>query len=462
VSFEERRSLPFRSRRASAVAPWQTVCGLVALFSVTAAPLPACVGDCDADGFVFVNELVVGVGLVLDRGSPSSCASLDRDRDGAVGIDELLEAVRNSARGCPAITPSPTPTATPGPIAETRCSPAPGTGVSFDPNEPFCELLSSYRFFLGNGSTQEPNDGLLPYDLNTALFSDYALKHRFVWMPAGTAATYHPLASFSFPVGTVIIKTFAYPLSFQEPQLGERLLETRLIVRRAGGWEPITYLWNEEQTEARRRVIGATLPVSWVDEEGATRRISYHVPNTNQCGECHEERSGQLGPLGPKARNLNKDYPYADGVANQLARWTAVGYLTGAPDPTLAPRAAAFDDPDTGTLDERARAYLDVNCGNCHNPSGFGRTSGMYLTIDENDPTRLGICKSPVAAGQGSGGRRVGIFPGRPDDSILVYRMESTAPGIAMPELGRQTVHDEALEVIRAWITSLPGSCDLR
>lgn len=451
-----------RPRRTASPGAWWRTGAAAAFLLILARPVLGCVGDCNGDGAVLINELVFGVNLVIERSSPSPCPALDRNRNGAVSIDELLEAVRNGAHGCPVTTPSPTPTATPRPNAETRCSVAPGSGVSFDPNQPFCDLLSSYRFFLGNGSTQQPNEGVLPYDLNTPLFSDYALKHRFVWMPAGTAATYHPQESFSFPVGTVIIKTFAYPFSFQEPALGERLLETRLLVRRTGGWEAITYVWNEEQTEARRRTIGATLPVSWVDAQGVTRRIRYHVPNTNQCGECHEERSGQLGALGPKARNLNKDYPYPDRTENQLARWTAVGYLVGAPDPALAPRAAVFDDPGTGTLEERARAYLDVNCGNCHNPNGFGRTSGLYLTIDENDPARLGVCKSPVAAGQGSGGRRVVILPGNADGSILVYRMESIAPGVAMPELGRQMVHEEALQVIRDWIEALPGSCDLR
>jgi uncharacterized repeat protein (TIGR03806 family) len=199
--------------------------------------------------------------------------------------------------------------------------------------------------------------------------------------------------------------------------------------------------------------------VTWVDEEGETRSINYQVPNTNQCRECHEEHSEVLGLLGPKARHLNRDYAYAGGTQNQLAHWTEIGILSGAPDPAAAPRAAVFDDPDTGTLEERARAYLDVNCGNCHNETGLARTSGLYLDIGETDPTRLGICKTPVAAGQGSGDRKYDIVPGEPDASILVFRMESVEPGIAMPELGRQTVHDGGVAVIRDWILSLEGEC---
>jgi uncharacterized repeat protein (TIGR03806 family) len=371
-----------------------------------------------------------------------------------VSIDELVAGVNNAQLGCP-VEPTPTPTVPAGNV-ETRCAVPPGEGVNFDPAQPFCEYLSSYRLFL-DGAGQVPNEGVLPYDLNTPLFSDYASKHRFVWMPVGTSAGYQPRESFVFPVGAVLIKTFAYPLDERAAELGERLIETRLLVRRAGGWEAMTYLWNAEQTEAKRRVIGARVPVSWIDAAGATQSISYQVPNTNQCKECHAEHNDVMGPVGPKARNLNKDYAYADGTANQLTRWTEVDYLTGAPDPATVDAFAVFDDPSSGTVEERARAYLDVNCGHCHNVSGLARTSGLYLNIDEMEPARYGVCKPPVAAGQGSGGRRVDIEPGDPDASILVYRMESTEAGVAMPELGRQTVHTEAMAVVREWIEALPG-----
>jgi uncharacterized repeat protein (TIGR03806 family) len=426
-----------------------------------AAPAAAlCTGDCNGNGMVPINELIVGVNVALGATPVTACAAFDRNGDGEVRIDELLAGVGSANTGCP-LDATPTPTATPVPGGETRCAVPAGPGVNFDPTQPFCELLSSYRFFTGDGSDQQPNGSVLPYDLNTPLFSDYAVKHRFVWMPEGVSASYHASESFSFPVGAVLIKTFAFPVRQSDDSVIERLIETRLLVRRATGWEPITYLWNAEQTEARRRIIGARVPITFATDDGTDRSLEFHVPNTNQCKECHDEHNGILSPLGPKARNLNKDYPYPDGVANQLARWSARGFLSGAPDPSQAPRAAVFDDPSSGTLDERARTYMDVNCGNCHNPSGLARTSGLYLNLQETVPARYGVCKGPVAAGQGTGGRRVDIFPGRPDESILVFRMESTAPGIAMPELGRQTTHDEALVVIREWIEGLPGTCEL-
>jgi hypothetical protein len=117
-------------------------------------------------------------------------------------------------------------------------------------------------------------------------------------------------------------------------------------------------------------------------------------------------------------------------------------------------RTGAFDD-----LDHRARSYLDVNCGHCHNPKGAADTSGLFLNAAETSMRRLGACKPPIAAGRGSGGRHFSVVPGQPDASILIYRVGGTDPGVMMPELGRTTVHEEGLELLRHWVESLPGVC---
>lgn len=358
----------------------------------------------------------------------------------------------------PARAGRPTPTPAAG-SAETRCEVRPGAGVNFSVDDPPCELLSSYRFFTGDPARQLPNDRVVPYDLNTQLFSDYTHKHRFVWVPPGTQVRYDPVESFEFPAGTVIIKTFTYPVDQRDLGRGETVLETRLLVRRRHGWVGLPYVWNAERTDARLRPLGQALTVGGIQADGAYATYPYFVPNANQCKGCHNEHDNRMGPLGPKARNLNKPYAYPHGVENQLAYWTRIGLLAGAPDPAAAPYVPPFDDPQAGSLEARARAYLDVNCGNCHNPRGPGRTSGLYLTVHETDPLRLGICKSPAAAGRGTGGFLFDIAPGRPDESILVFRMVSTEPGIAMPELGRQRVHTQGVDVVREWIASLEGDC---
>jgi hypothetical protein len=116
-------------------------------------------------------------------------------------------------------------------------------------------------------------------------------------------------------------------------------------------------------------------------------------------------------------------------------------------------------DPSTGSLDARARGWLDINCSFCHNPTGMARTSGLFLDIGQTEPAKLGVCKPPVATGRGSGGRAYDIIPGAPDASIMMYRVESTEPEIKMPELGRNLVYDEGAALIREWITAMPGGC---
>lgn len=314
------------------------------------------------------------------------------------------------------------------------------------------QTLGAYRLFTDTRA-RAPNAGLTPYALNTPLFSDYAEKFRFVYLPPGTKAAYRAVGAFNFPVGTTLVKTFAYPADFRKPSENVRYLETRLLIRQAGGWTALTYVWNEAQDEARLKRAGTRLDVAFVDAKGQARQIDYAVPNANQCKECHS-LSGELAPIGPKARNLNGDFAYAAGRRNQLAHWSAAGLLSGAPAPSAAPRAAAWDDP-TAPIAERARAYLDANCAHCHNPAGMASNSGLNLDLEETRPAAMGVGKRPVAAGRGSGGLEVSIAPGDPDHSILLHRMKSTEPGVMMPELGRTVVHDEGVALVSDYIRSL-------
>ncbi len=308
---------------------------------------------------------------------------------------------------------------------------------------------------MGEPAALKPNAGVVPYDLNTPLFSDYATKYRFVWMPPGTSATYNDTDTFTFPVGTILAKTFAFPDADQGGK--QRIIETRLLVNGGCGWATLPYVWNKEQTEATLDVAADPVTVHWVHPSGKRYTIDYVIPNTNQCKGCHD-RSKNVIPIGPKARNLNKDFNYPEGRFNQLAYWTKVGYLKGAPPPEQAPKLAAWDDA-TSTLDARARAYLEVNCAHCHNPRGPANTTGLYLLATQTDPMRLGLCKVPVSAGQGSGDLLFDVVQGKPEESILVHRMESTTPKMMMPELGRTVVHQEGLALIRQWITSMQGGC---
>jgi uncharacterized repeat protein (TIGR03806 family) len=312
--------------------------------------------------------------------------------------------------------------------------------------------LAAYRLFT-DPAARHPNAGLTPYALNTPLFSDYAEKFRFLYLPPGAKARYRATGPLDLPVGATLVKTFAYPADLRRPDADLRYLETRLLIHRRSGWVALTYVWNPAQTDAVLKRAGTRMDVAVTDLHGAPRTIDYAVPNQNQCKECHQ-LDETLIPIGPKARNLNGDYPYAEGPENQLAHWTRLGLLTGAPAPAATPRTPRWDDP-AEPLADRARAYLDANCAHCHNLRAAASNSGLSLTLEETNPTAMGVGKHPVAAGRGSGDLAVGIDPGHPDASILAYRMASTEPGVMMPELGRSITHEEGLALVRAWIAGM-------
>ena len=312
--------------------------------------------------------------------------------------------------------------------------------------------LSDYHLFTDAGG-REPNAGLTPYALNTPLFSDYAVKQRYVFMPPGAKAQYRPTGVLDLPVGAVLVKTFAYPADFRKPAENVRFIETRLLIHRADGWVPLTYVWNAAQTEAVLKRAGTRTEVSFIDAAGKPVSFSYAVPNVNQCKECHQIDDA-LMPIGPKARNLNGDYAYAEGTQNQLAHWSRIGILSGVPALSTIPATPRWNDASLPVA-PRALAYLDANCGHCHNPHGAASNSGLYLEYEREASVARGLGKRPVAAGQGSGDLDFDIAPGQPDQSILIHRMQSREPGVMMPELSRALVDQEGVDLVRAYVSGL-------
>lgn len=315
--------------------------------------------------------------------------------------------------------------------------------------------LSEYGFFAGKLADLQPVSGVIPYALNTPLFSDYAEKLRFVKLPEGATVPYNEKEVLEFPVGTTIIKTFYFPHDFRNPAKGRRIMETRLLIHEQNGWKALEYVWNDEQTDATLEVAGEEAEVNYIDIEGKKRKQLYVMPNLNQCKGCHN-RNEVMTPIGPSIRQLNGELTYADGSENQLVKWQKLGILTGLPSLADCPKAPVWNKPETGSLEARARTWLDINCAHCHRSGGPASTSGLLLGFYESDPTAWGIHKTPVAAGRGSGNRKYSIEPGKPDESILLYRMESTDPGVMMPELGRKITHREGVALVREWIKSMP------
>ena len=345
------------------------------------------------------------------------------------------------------------------------------------------DKLSDWGLFTVANGRIAPHAGMVTYELATPLFSDYAQKWRTIWMPKGVHATYDPDKWFDFPTGTIVTKTFYYstPAGASDPQTSGtvlkltpaayqngttgldlhhvRLIETRLLVKRAGGWVALPYVWNAEGTDATLERTGAEIPLTF-GEGAEAQRFVYSVPNQNQCAGCHAQdyRNRAINPIGLKARHLDRDFPGEGGEINQLKRLVALGYLAGVPGTPL-PRNADWQNPHEGTT-AQARAYLDINCSHCHNATGAARTSGLWLDAKTIDARLLGMCKPPVAAGRGTGNRPFDVVPGHPDTSIIAYRLQSTDPGEMMPELGRALEHREGVDLITRYIAAMKGACD--
>ena len=316
--------------------------------------------------------------------------------------------------------------------------------------EKFPKKLSSFLFFQ-DSNAQVPSEGVIPYELISSLFSDYSYKQRWVYVPQGKKANFVKDKVFDFPVGSALIKTFYYPIDERDLALGKRLMETRLLLRKTDGWEAVSYAWNETQDEAFIKKAGKTILNEWIDFEGETRSVRYRVPNKNQCKECHANND-LVTPIGPKARNLNKVFDYQDESINQLTKWMKVDYIDAIDINLNTP--VNWEDK-TLSLDARVKSYLDINCGHCHSSTGGANSTGLYLDLTENRPTHRGVFKKPVATGRGSGGHEFSISPGKPEESILLYRMISVDPGVMMPESGRSLSHQEAIEMIREWIDKM-------
>lgn len=315
------------------------------------------------------------------------------------------------------------------------------------------EKLSDYGFFVGDLKKLSPATDVIPYSLNSSLFTDYAYKQRFVKIPQGAQVNYHADDVFEFPVGTVLIKNFYYPADFREPTENIRILETRLLINEAGIWKALPYIWNDEQTEAYLNVAGKNLDVTWTHYNGEVKNIKYSVPNMNQCKGCHL-RGDKVMPIGPSARQLNGDYEFKTGKENQLTHWQNENLINGLPAVNQIPKLVNYEHYHE-LIDARARAWLEINCAHCHRADGPAKNSGLYLLASEKDLLKLGVGKAPVAAGKGSGGLLYSIVPGKPNESILQFRIESVHPGIMMPELGRSITHEEGVELVRKWIVEM-------
>ncbi len=336
------------------------------------------------------------------------------------------------------------------------------TGVTPAPEGAPYTTLAEWHLFK-DPVKQEPMDRLLPYQVNSELFADYAYKRRFVYVPPGEHIGYEKTDKWRFPVGTILVKTFSYLTDPHDPSKGERLLETRLLVHESAGWAPHTYVWDEAQKTATLEGTGDIIPVHFVDPSGQARDSQYVVPTENECRECHG-KAPLTNTLGGRTRQLDRAHDYGQGPENQIDYMTSLGLFDTTPDPT-GTRERLVDPLGTAPIDLRVRSYFDGNCGHCHQPGNAeGSLSGFWLDYASTDPatnpsSHWGICKQPTSAGGATCGRLLDVVPGAPDESILLCRLEATSPRVRMPPVGRTLVHEEGVAMLREWVSGLPGSC---
>ncbi len=316
---------------------------------------------------------------------------------------------------------------------------------------PFAKL-SDYHFFDGEMKNQNPAANVLPYEPASSLFTDYAKKKRFVWMPSGLKATFNGNNSvLELPVGAALIKTFYY--DHVQPSNSTRIMETRIMIRKSTGWIFAEYIWNADQTEANLNLNGSYSNVSWNEDNTTPKSTNYRFPSATECMICHKSNDLPI-PIGIKPQNLNLNYNYSGGSKNQLTKWVEQGYLQNA-IPSNIVSTVNYKDV-TNPLDLRVRSYLDINCAHCHQQNSHCDYRPMRFAFSETTTAaNLGICIPPQDLSIGAGISSV-IQPNNTSRSMLFYRLNTTEESYRMPLLGRTMIHSEGITMIQQWINSLP------
>ncbi len=318
--------------------------------------------------------------------------------------------------------------------------------------------LSDYNFFKSPLSDMNPVYGVIPYEPISSLFTDYAIKKRFLWMPEGVSANYTADDEIiNFPSGAVLIKSFYYNNVL--PGNTTRILETRLMIKKDNEWLFANYKWNEEQSEAFLDLEGSFVPVEW-NQNGETKSVNYRIPSHAECLTCHKTNDNAI-PIGPKPQNLNFNILFAEGSMNQLEKWEEFGYLNPG-FPANINTMVNYNDASE-PLEMRVRSYLDINCAHCHNENGHCNYLPIKLSYSETeDPSNMGVCVVPNIDISGMVGETVThiVVPGSPEKSTMYHRINTEMENIRMPMLGRNLIHTEGVSLVTQWINSLEGECN--
>jgi uncharacterized repeat protein (TIGR03806 family) len=311
--------------------------------------------------------------------------------------------------------------------------------------------LSQTGAFRDTG-TLTASEGLIPYELVVAFWSDGARKSRWVSVPNGKIH-FAPTGEWSFPNGTVFVKTFELPTDETNPSVVRRL-ETRLLVRNGrGAVYGVVYKWRPDGSDADLLSSSLTERIPIKQADGTVRQQTWYYPSRHDCLTCHTAGAG--GVLGVKTRQMNRDYRYPSGTTdNELRAWNHIGlFAPGLREEDIAhlDRLAPADDA-TRSLEDRARSYLDANCSQCHRPGG---TVASFDARYDTPPAKQELVDGPVLIGEGIDHARI-IAPHDIWRSMAFVRV-NTDGDLKMPPLARETIDLNGVALLREWILSLPG-----
>jgi uncharacterized repeat protein (TIGR03806 family) len=298
-----------------------------------------------------------------------------------------------------------------------------------------------------------PAPGVIPYAVNSPLWSDGALKQRWIALPGGATIKFTRDGEWSFPVGTILVKHFELADDEAEP-LHRRRLETRLlVVDGPGEGYGVTYRWRPDHTDAELIADGMNEEIPIKTADGVRTQV-WSFPSRDECLKCHTAVAGFV--LGPKTRQLNGTFTYPDtGVAdNQIRTWARLGMLAPAPREGEIPgfsRLVPISDR-SAPLGERVASYLDANCANCHRPgANIPAVFDARRGIAENDRKMF---DAPIVSDAQDVDRPRVVAPGDPGRSML-YRRMVESERFKMPPVARNTVDAEASAAVREWIERL-------
>jgi len=317
--------------------------------------------------------------------------------------------------------------------AATSCS------LGLETGAPRSSLAATSCFDVTQNPPRAAAD-LVPYDLNSPLWSDGALKRRWVRLPAGTTLGYAGQGAFDFPIGTMVVKEFSYVQTPGDPTT-RRPVETRFLVKREdAGWEGYGYEWTPAFSDATLLDEAATKRVTWSYAGGDGGHTQIY-PTRDECRTCHVRAAGDI--LGLQAGQLNRTHDYGGVFDDQLRTFEHLG-LFGA---VSAADAGRFANPHDTTepLARRVRGYLAANCSQCHQPGGARPTRDFRWETPFED-THLCDAGAPFGAA---------IVPGDSMSSLLPAKMEGVAFGNRMPPLATDVVDTDALSLVNEWINSL-------